>query len=43
MTRTHQPKGGMCLRCTRAAARCSHLPFESMSVIEQAQGVTVVR
>jgi hypothetical protein len=33
MTRTYQPKGGMCLSCVHAHADCSALPFAQMPVI----------
>lgn len=41
---THQPKGGMCSTCVHLVLRnCSHLPFESMPVIEVSDNVKIVR
>ena len=43
--RTHQPKGGMCRTCAKAADNCAPLPFESMPVIDldKATGARIVR
>ncbi len=40
----YQPKGGMCLTCTKAQADCSALPFEQMRVIQiYADGTRAVK
>lgn len=33
MTHTYQPKGSMCLACTKAREDCSRLDFKSMPVL----------
>jgi hypothetical protein len=35
MSKTHQPKGGMCRSCVKVEADCSGLPFETMPVIDK--------
>lgn len=41
---SHQPKGGMCVRCEKCEDDCSDLPFERMKVIETlTTGVKIVR
>ena len=43
-SRSHQPKGGMCVGCVKRHDDCSNLPFEKMKVIETLKnGVKVVR
>ena len=40
---THQPKGSMCMACTRKNLDCSFMPFHTMPPISKHLGVIVVR
>lgn len=39
----YQPKGGMCMSCTSINRDCSHLPFNTMQVIDSYNDIKIVK
>lgn len=40
---THQPKGSICMACTKLHDNCSHLPFSTMPAMSKSKNRVIVR